>query len=136
MKAALATLFAFTSIAQAQHGPSAAEHAFSARAFDCKPYSLAELNSMSQFELGGAYCSYRVSLRLEAMREVEYKAGYAKNPENFEEALKFSRHWQQRCTPQIKKTIDVLSRRFPGPVPDCSSMWKALLKEASEGGQF
>jgi hypothetical protein len=124
-----------TSIAQAQQGPSAAGLPLSTRAFNCGTYKLSELDSMSQLDLEETYCSYRVSVRLEAKREVEYKVGYAKDPEDFKEMLKFSRRLQQECTREIKKTINVLSKRFPGPVPDCSIMWKAVSKQATEGGK-
>jgi hypothetical protein len=131
---ALLSITLGTSIAQAQQGPSAAGLPFSDRAFNCGAYKSSELDSMSQLDLEETYCSYRVSVRLEAKREVEYKVGYAKDPENFEEVLKFSRRLQQQCTREIKKTINVLSRRFPGPVPNCSIMWKAVSKQAAQGG--
>jgi hypothetical protein len=131
---ALLSITLVTSIAQAQQAPSAAGLPLSDRAFNCGAYKSSELYSMSQLDLEETYCSYRVSVRLEAKREVEYKVGYAKDPENFEEVLKFSRRLQQQCTREIKKTISVLSRRFPGPVPDCSIMWKAVSKQAAQGG--
>jgi hypothetical protein len=120
---------------QAQPNPKAADLPFSSRAWECGAYNSSELNSMSQLELEGVYCTYRASVRVEAKREVEYKAGYAKHPENFEEALRFSRRLQQQCTREIKKTIEVLSQRFPGLAPDCSVMWKYISHEAAQDGQ-
>jgi hypothetical protein len=122
------------STAQAQQ-QLAADLPFSDRAWQCEAYKSSELNSMSQLELEGAYCTYRASIRVEAKREVEYKMGYAKHPENFEEALKFSRRLQQQCTREINKTINVLSRRFPGSTPDCSVMWKYISHEAVQDGK-
>jgi hypothetical protein len=81
----------------------------STRAFNCAAYKSSELDSMSQPDPGETYCSYRVSLRLQAKREVEYRVGYAKDPEDFREMLTFSRRLQQQCTLEIKKR----STHFP-----------------------
>lgn len=120
---------------QAQPDPKTADLPFSNRAWECGAYKSSELNSMSQLELEGVYCTYRASVRVAAKREAEYMARTAKHPEDFDEALRFPRRLQQQCTREIKKTIEVLSQRFPGLAPDCSVMWKYISHEAAQDGK-